>query len=233
MKLRSFSIRCVHWAEKEWQFGQGLWCSHTLSVIVMPCYMFLIIETHMEYDLRDLEYCVIVSVKIYNDGNLLKVQCILLSITLKNLEKKRFNESQNRMSAYSWSLIWDRIPGLKWNFHYDSNEEMLKISTTYWTDGKLRFTQFMRVSPGFSFFFILPPEMFWRHVVQSRMRANGVEVPPPFFDHNPRLARQRNQSVDRYSSRNLPLKLSLKPFCHDFAGSITVRARRFPNRPFE
>jgi hypothetical protein len=37
------------------------------------------------------------------------------------------------------------------------------------------------------FFSILPTEVFGRHVVQARMRANGVVVPPPFLNHNPRL----------------------------------------------
>ena len=41
------------------------------------------------------------------------------------------------------------------------------------------------------------------------MRTHFVVVPPPCFDDYLRLARDRNHSRLRHSSRNLPLKLSV------------------------
>lgn len=40
-------------------------------------------------------------------------------------------------------------------------------------------------------------------------------------------ARERNRSNDRHSSRNLPLKLSPKPFCQGLPGSINAVSMPF------
>ena len=60
-------------------------------------------------------------------------------------------------------------------------------------------------------------------VVQTAVRAHGIEVQTPCFDDDLGFcarARERNHSTLRHSSRSLPLKLSSLAFCQGLPGSI-------------
>jgi hypothetical protein len=47
-------------------------------------------------------------------------------------------------------------------------------------------------------------------------------MPTPTLDNDLGLGRDRNHSRLRHSSRNLPLKLSVAPFCQGLPGSINA-----------
>jgi len=61
-----------------------------------------------------------------------------------------------------------------------------------------------------------------RQIAEARMRAHRSVVPAPGLDTTFASARERNHSRLRHSSRNLPLKLSLTPFCHGLPGSMNA-----------
>ena len=57
-------------------------------------------------------------------------------------------------------------------------------------------------------------------VFQTPKGTDMVVVASPGFIDGVRFSPMRNNSIDRHSSRNLPLKLSSSPFCHILPGSM-------------
>jgi len=65
-------------------------------------------------------------------------------------------------------------------------------------------------------------ELVWRQLAETRMWAFGVVVEAPRFNHRRASASEENTCSFRHSSRSLPLKLSIKPFCCGLPGRNIV-----------
>ena len=61
-----------------------------------------------------------------------------------------------------------------------------------------------------------------RQIAEARMRAHRVEVLSPALDNHLRFGRRAEPFELRHSSRNLPLKLCVTPFCQGLPGSINA-----------